>query len=52
MIKIVEKGEKVEEWYGLDEFTISREEVQALLDGKVLYGSLNEEYAFTITVEE
>ena len=51
-MEIVEKGERVEELYGLDEFTISRAELQALLDGKSLYGSINDEYAFTITLEE
>lgn len=51
-MEIVEKGESVDELYGLEEFTISRAELQALLDGKSLYGSVNDEYAFTITLEE
>lgn len=50
---IVNKGEPVEEYYGLESFHITKEEILALIDGKVLYAPFNGfEYAITIELAE
>ena len=48
---IFERDEKVDELYGLEEFELCEEEVRALLAGKKLYATINDEYAITIVVE-
>ena len=51
--EIYSKRKKVEPCYGLDEFSISKEDIEALLNGKKLYTQVNDgEYAITITLEE
>lgn len=51
--EIVSKKKKVDPCYGLEEFYITREEINALLSGKKLYSTVNDgEYAITIEMEE
>lgn len=50
--EIVSKKKKVDPCYGLEEFYITREEIEALLAGKKLYSTVNDgEYAITIEME-
>lgn len=49
--EILEKNEKVsyeDMLYGFAEYTITKEDIEALLKGQKLYGTINDEYAFTI----
>ena len=49
--EILEKNEKVsyeDMLYGFQEYIITKEDIEALLKGKKLYGTVNDEYAFTI----
>ena len=51
--EIYSKRKKVDYCYGLDEFSISKEDIEALLNGKKLYTQVNDgEYAITITLED
>ena len=53
-MKILDKNIKDEDidWlYGGKEFIVTKEEIEALLNGQKLYGTINEEYAFTIELE-
>lgn len=51
--KIVNKKAKVDRCYGLYEFYITKEEIDALLSGKKLYSTVSyDEYAITIEMED
>lgn len=51
--KIVKKNAKVDPCYGLEEFLITKEDIAALLLGKKLYTTINDdEYAITIQMVE
>lgn len=41
-----------EKLYGLEPKTITIEDIEALLKGKMLYGNINWEYAFTIKLDK
>ena len=41
-----------EKLYGLEPKTITIEDIEALLEGKMLYGNINWEYAFTIKLDK
>ena len=45
---ILKKDEKAEEFYGLTEETITDEEITALIEGKRLWFSVEDEYAVVI----
>ena len=50
---IVNKDAKVDTFYGLEIFHITKEEIDALLSGKKLYSTVNDgEYAITIIMAE
>lgn len=50
---IVSKKAKVDPCYGLYDFHITKEEIEALLSGKKLYSTVSyDEYAITIEMEE
>ncbi|MCR4687700.1 MAG: hypothetical protein K5659_09025 [Lachnospiraceae bacterium] len=47
------KNNKVDPCYGLEKFSISKSDIEALLDGKKLYTQVNGgEYAVTIILED
>lgn len=47
------KDDEIDACYGWEEYIITQEEIQALLDGKRLYTTINcDEYAITIKMEE
>ena len=49
--EILDKDEEVSDedmLYGFGEYTVTKEDVEALLKGQKLYGTINDEYAFTI----
>ena len=47
------KDDEIDTCYGWEEYIITQEEIQALLDGKRLYTTINcDEYAITIKMEE
>lgn len=51
--EIVNKRQRVDPCYGLEELCITKEEIEALLSGKKLYSTINDgEYAITIEMEE
>lgn len=51
--EIYSKNKKVDPCYGLDDFSISKEDIEALLNGKKLYAQVNDgEYAITIILED
>lgn len=51
--EVYSKREKVDPCYGLDEFSINKEDIEALLNGKKLYTQVNDgEYAITIILED
>ncbi len=55
VIEILDKDIKDEDidWlYGGGEFIITKEQIEALLNGQKLYGTVNDEYAFTIELEK
>ncbi len=49
--KILKDGQKIDWLYGGEEYKITKKEIEALLKGKKLYGTVNDEYAFTIKLE-
>ena len=50
--EVAERDEKISELWGLEERTLTREQVQALLDGKKIYFDCMCEYMVAITMEE
>ena len=51
--EIVNKNAKVDPCYGLENFSITKEDIEALLSGKKLYSTINDgEYAMTIEMAE
>lgn len=51
--EIYSKRKKVDPCYGLDTFSISKGDIEALLNGKKLYAQVNDgEYAITIVLED
>ena len=51
--EIVNKNAKVDHCYGLENFNITKEDIAALLSGKKLYSTVNDdEYAITIEMAE
>lgn len=50
-MEILKDGQKIDWVYGGGEFIITKEEIEALLNGQKLYGTINDEYAFTIELE-
>ena len=51
--EIVNKNAKVDPCYGLEKFSITKEDIAALLSGKKLYSTINVgEYAMTIEMAE
>ena len=51
--EVYSKRKKVDPCYGLDEFSISKEDIEALLNGGKLYTQVNDgEYAVTIILED
>lgn len=50
--EIVGRKQKVDHLYGYREYTITIEDILALLQGKALYGQFNVEYAFKIMLEK
>lgn len=46
------KDEDIDWLYGGGEFIITKEQIEALLNGQKLYGTVNDEYAFTIELEK
>ena len=42
------KEEDIDWLYGGHEFIITKEHIEALLSGKKIYNTINDEYAFTI----
>lgn len=51
--EVYSKSEKVNTCYGRENLRISREDIDALLNGKMLYSQVNDgEYAITILLEE
>lgn len=51
--EIVDKEQEVDVCYGLEDFYVTRKEIEALLSGKKLYSTVNcDEYAITIEMEE
>ena len=49
--EVAERDEKISELWGLEERTSTREQVQALLDGKKIYFDCMCEYMVAITME-
>lgn len=49
--KILKDGQEIDWLYGGGEYKITKKEIEALLKGKKLYGTVNDEYAFTIKLE-
>ncbi len=45
------KDDDIDWLYGGCEFQITKEQIEALLNSNKLYGTINEEYAFTIILE-
>lgn len=50
-VKIKEYGEEFDPWCGYDAFTLSKEDVNALLEGKVLETDCAYEYGVLIRME-
>lgn len=51
--KIITKEAKVDNCYGLEDFHITKEEIDALIAGKKLYSTINYgEYAITIEMRD
>lgn len=51
--EVYSKNKKVDPCYGLEKFSISKSDIEALLDGKKLYTQVNDgEYAVTIILED
>lgn len=50
-LEIKEVGDEIDPWWGLGAYTISQEQIDALNAGKVLYASVNYEYAILIKKE-
>lgn len=51
--EIVNKNAKVDPCYGLENFIITKEDIEALLSGGKLYSTINDgEYAMTIEMAE
>lgn len=49
--KILEKDYKITEndtLWGFQDYIITKEDIEALLNGQKIYGTINHEYAFTI----
>ncbi len=46
------KDEDIDWLYGGGEFKITKEQIKVLLNGQKLYGTVNDEYAFTIELEK
>ena len=46
------KDKDVDWLYGGKKFKITKEQIKALLNGQKLYGTVNDEYAFTIELEK
>ncbi len=46
------KDEDINWLYGGGDFKITKEQIEALLNGQKLYGTINDEYAFTIELEK
>jgi len=46
------KDEDIDWLYGGKEFKITKEQIKALLNGQKLYGTVNDEYAFTIELKK
>lgn len=46
------KDEDIEWLWGGAKYTITKEDIEALLNGQKLYGTINDEYAFTIELEK
>lgn len=46
------KDEDIDWLYGGYEFIIAKEQIEALLNEQKLYGTVNDEYAFTIELEK
>ena len=46
------KDEDIDWLYGGEEFKITKEQIKALLNGQKLYGTVNDEYAFTIELKK
>lgn len=46
------KDEDIDWLYGGGEFIVNKEDIEALLNGQKLYGTVNDEYAFTIELEK
>ena len=46
------KDEDIDWLYGGEDFKITKEQIEALLNGQKLYGTINDEYAFTINLEK
>lgn len=46
------KDEDIDWLYGGGEFEMTKEQIEALLNGQKLYGTVNDEYAFTIELEK
>lgn len=46
------KDEDIDWLYGGAEFKITKKQIEALLNGQKLYGTINDEYAFTIELEK
>ena len=44
--------EDIETLYGYSEFVITLDDLNALLNGKKLYATINDEYAFTIRMKK
>ena len=53
IFEVHDKTDNLAPCYGLEKFTISKKDVESLLEGKVLSGQINEgEYAITIELED
>ena len=48
---VVGRNDEIDEWYGLYDFTLTSDDIQALFFGKKLYASLGDEYALTLVWE-
>ena len=46
------KDEKINWLWGGQEYIITKEDIKALLNGQKIYGTINDEYAFTIELEK
>lgn len=46
------KHKDIDWLYGGAEFKITKKQIEALLNGQKLYGTINDEYAFTIELEK